>query len=61
MQLIEKDMNDLSCAVQGFIRAPDSLWLSTIHRRNETVSRLTLLRERMTKFKNNTLNPVTSK
>jgi hypothetical protein len=60
MQLVEKDMSDLSCAVQGYIRAPDSLWLSTIQRRSETVSRLTLLGDRMTKFKSNALKPAAS-
>jgi hypothetical protein len=50
MQEIEKNLNDVSCAIQGFIRAPDSLWLSNVQRRKDTVSRLELLITRMNAF-----------
>jgi len=55
MQEIEKDLNEASCAIQGFIRAPDSQWLSSIQNRQRTALRLATIQNRLSVFRRNVL------
>jgi len=57
MQEVEKAMSEASSEIQGFIRAPDSLWLSTVLRRQQTGLRLASLQNRMNVFGRNALKP----
>ena len=57
MQELERNLTELSAAIQGFIRAPDSLWLSTVQRRMETSSRLASLQNRLNAFSRGILKP----
>lgn len=55
MQSIEKQLNDACNQIQGFIRAPDSQWLSTVDRRMTTGLFLSTLQKRVTTFRQNAL------
>jgi hypothetical protein len=57
MQFIEKELNEACNQIQSFIRAPDSLWLSTVQRRITTTSYLSSLQRRISKFQQNALKP----
>ena len=55
MQEVEKAMNEASSVIQGFIRSPDSLWLSSVQRRMQTGLKLASLQNRMNVFGCNAL------
>ena len=55
MQEVEKAMSEASSAIQGFMRSPDSLWLSSFQRRMQTGLRLASLQNRINAFGRNAL------
>jgi hypothetical protein len=60
MLKIEIELSDSANAIQGSIRAPDSLWLSTIQQRRGTSGKLDMIQRRIEAFSVNVLQPAQS-